>query len=96
MEFVGEVKVVKSHNGEGLLKSNNHQFTYSEIVSITKNYQILIGKGGFGIVYHGYLNDGTQVAVKMLSTLSSQSSSQFQNEASFQTLIFMFIFALKL
>ncbi|KAF3450658.1 hypothetical protein FNV43_RR06747 [Rhamnella rubrinervis] len=74
------VKVLESING-GLLKSNNQQFTYSDIVSITKNFQSLIGKGGFGMVYHGYLNDGTQVAVKMLSTLSSQSSMQFQNEA---------------
>ncbi|XP_015889957.3 putative leucine-rich repeat receptor-like protein kinase At2g19210 isoform X2 [Ziziphus jujuba] len=77
----GQATVVKSHKREGLLKSNNQQFTYSEIVSMTKNFQSLIGKGGFGMVYHGYLNDGTQVAVKMLSTLSNQSSSQFQNEA---------------
>lgn len=91
MEFPAPVKVLKSHNGEGLLKSNNQQFTYSDIVCITKNFQSLIGKGGFGIVYHGYLNDGTQVAVKMLSTFSSQSSMQFQNEACFLTLIFKFI-----
>lgn len=39
-----------------------------------------IGKGGFGVVYHGYMKDGTQVAVKMLSPSSSQGPREFQTE----------------
>ncbi|XP_019099904.1 PREDICTED: putative receptor-like protein kinase At3g46340 isoform X2 [Camelina sativa] len=32
---------------------------------MTKNFQIALGEGGFGVVYHGYLNDSDQVAVKV-------------------------------
>ncbi|CAA6667508.1 unnamed protein product [Spirodela intermedia] len=39
-----------------------------------------IGKGGFGIVYLGNLTDGTKVAVKVLSSSSSQGSKEFQSE----------------
>ncbi|KAK6264160.1 hypothetical protein SCA6_019594, partial [Theobroma cacao] len=63
------------------LESRNNQFTYSEVVSITNNFEKVIGKGGFGTVYYGCLNDDTEVAVKMLSESSNQGSEQFQAEA---------------
>ena len=56
------------------LEPKNHQFAYSDITAITNNFEEVIGKGGFGIVYHGYLND-TQVAVKMLSASPGSVSS---------------------
>ena len=49
-------------------------------MEITKNFETKIGKGGFGPVYHGYMKDGTQVAVKMLSPSSSQGPREFQTE----------------
>ncbi|KAM1501114.1 hypothetical protein TB2_025898 [Malus domestica] len=55
-------------------------FTYDEVLKYTKKFQTEIGKGGFGIVYHGYLRDGTQVAVKILSPSSSQRVREFQTE----------------
>ncbi|KAG9149809.1 hypothetical protein Leryth_024782 [Lithospermum erythrorhizon] len=51
------------------LKTKNNQFTYSEILTITNNLQTVIGRGGFGIVYHGKIDD-TEVAVKMFSSAS--------------------------
>jgi hypothetical protein len=54
------------------LKSKNQPFTYTEIVSITNNFQTIIREGGFGKVYLGNLNDGRQVAVKLLSQSSRQ------------------------
>ncbi|KAE8700679.1 putative leucine-rich repeat receptor-like protein kinase [Hibiscus syriacus] len=45
----------------------------------TNNFGTVVGKGGFGTVYHGYL-DETQVAVKMLSPFSAQGYQQFQAE----------------
>ncbi|KAJ4829904.1 hypothetical protein Tsubulata_025133, partial [Turnera subulata] len=62
------------------LEAKKRQFTYSEVLSVTNNFEHIIGKGGFGIVYHGFL-DGTQVAVKMLSQSSAQGYKEFQAEA---------------
>ncbi|KAM7468974.1 hypothetical protein LguiA_007157 [Lonicera macranthoides] len=63
------------------LETKNRQFTYSEVLSMTNNFQRVIGKGGFGTVYHGY-DGATQVAVKMLSPSSIQGYKEFQTEAS--------------
>ncbi|KDP40832.1 hypothetical protein JCGZ_24831 [Jatropha curcas] len=66
--------------GGSSLKADNRQFSYAEIVRITNSFSTVIGKGGFGTVYHGYLSDGAQVAVKMLSS-ADHGSSQFRTEA---------------
>ncbi|TYI05222.1 hypothetical protein ES332_A10G073400v1 [Gossypium tomentosum] len=68
-------------NKEGFLKSKNQPFTYSEIVTITANFKTGIGEGGFRKVFHGHLNDGTPVAVKLLSSSSKQRYKEFQAEA---------------
>ncbi|MBA0628045.1 hypothetical protein Godav_022828, partial [Gossypium davidsonii] len=67
-------------NKEGFLKSKNQPFTYSEIVTITANFETGIGEGGFGKVFRGHLNDGTPVAVKLLSSSSKQGYKEFQAE----------------
>ena len=56
------------------------QFTCDKVLEITENFQTEIGKGGFGIVYHGYLEDGTQVAVKILSPSSTEGAREFHTE----------------
>ncbi|GLT72543.1 hypothetical protein SLA2020_444680 [Shorea laevis] len=61
------------------LESIQRQFTYSELLKITNNFERILGKGGFGTVYHGNLDD-TQVAVKILSQSSIQGFQQFQSE----------------
>ncbi|GLT96405.1 hypothetical protein SLE2022_140270 [Rubroshorea leprosula] len=66
---------------EWLMKSKNRTFTYSEISNITSNFTMVIGEGGFGKVYLGTLNDGTHVAVKVLSSSSKQGYKEFQAEA---------------
>ncbi|KAF2301097.1 hypothetical protein GH714_020056 [Hevea brasiliensis] len=79
--------LVDSRMEEGSsLKSHNRQFTYAEIVRMTNNFSTVIGKGGFGTVYHGYLSDDTQVAVKMLSPTSGSSL----DESSSQEFSFIF------
>ncbi|CAH8274936.1 unnamed protein product [Arabidopsis lyrata] len=76
-----------------LLPSGKRRFTYNEVSSITNNFNKVIGKGGFGIVYLGSLEDGAKIAVKMINdpslgkpkgsstSSSSRASSQFQVEA---------------
>jgi hypothetical protein len=36
------------------LQQRNRQFTYKELQIITKNFQTVLGKGGFGYVYEGF------------------------------------------
>ncbi|KAI5336935.1 hypothetical protein L3X38_016204 [Prunus dulcis] len=61
------------------VEATKRQFTYSEILQITNNLKRILGKGGFGTVYHGCI-DKTQVAVKMLSPSSVQGLQQFHAE----------------
>jgi len=53
---------------EGSMKSKHQTFNYIEILNITDNFNTIIGEGGFEKVYLGFLQDHTQVAVKILST----------------------------
>ena len=62
------------------IKSQNQQYSYSEVVSITNNFKTIIREGGFGKVYLGKLKDETQVAVKLLSTSSYQGYKEFRAE----------------
>ncbi|XP_039158260.1 putative leucine-rich repeat receptor-like serine/threonine-protein kinase At2g19230 [Eucalyptus grandis] len=59
----------------------NRPFEYGEVSKITGNFGQVIGKGGFGNVYLGTLDNGTMVAVKMLSESSKQGYKEFQAEA---------------
>uniref|UniRef100_A0A0E0LZ15 non-specific serine/threonine protein kinase n=1 Tax=Oryza punctata TaxID=4537 RepID=A0A0E0LZ15_ORYPU len=57
-------------------------------MKITNNFEQVLGKGGFGYVYYGILEEGTQVAVKLRSQSSNQGVKEFLTEAEFaQTLI---------
>ncbi|KAG1346646.1 putative receptor-like protein kinase [Cocos nucifera] len=62
------------------LQSENRRFTYMELQKITNNFNHIIGKGGFGSVFLGYLENGTQVAVKTRSQSSSQGTKEFLAE----------------
>ncbi|XP_076937127.1 putative LRR receptor-like serine/threonine-protein kinase At1g05700 isoform X2 [Bidens hawaiensis] len=64
---------------EELFIPSKQRFTYSEVVSITNNFQNEIGRGGFGSVFRGSVGNN-QVAVKMLSESSSQGYKEFQTE----------------
>ncbi|CAG7900211.1 unnamed protein product [Brassica rapa] len=59
--------------------SNTLLLTFSDIVKMTNNFCRVLGKGGFGTVYHGYYND-LQVAVKLLSESSAQGFKEFRSE----------------
>ncbi|XP_057812620.1 probable serine/threonine-protein kinase PBL22 [Cryptomeria japonica] len=61
-----------------LVKSRS--FSLVEMMIATENMSHKIGEGGFGSVYFGKLQDGKDVAVKLLSSLSKQGATEFLNE----------------
>jgi len=69
------------------ITTKNRRFTYSEVVKMTNNFEKILGKGGFGMVYHGTVNDAEQVAVKMLSPSSSQGYKEFKAEVLYTTIL---------
>ncbi|XP_044485430.1 putative leucine-rich repeat receptor-like protein kinase At2g19210 [Mangifera indica] len=75
--FKTRKRVAKQNNKS--FESKTPRYKYSDLVGFTNNFERAIGKGGFGAVYHGYLDD-TQVAVKMLSSSSVQGFKEFKAE----------------
>ncbi|KAF3489136.1 hypothetical protein F2Q69_00055402 [Brassica cretica] len=58
------------------------RFSFREIQSATSNFspKNILGQGGFGMVYKGYLPNGTVVAVKRLKDPNYTGEVQFQTE----------------
>ncbi|KAK2967590.1 hypothetical protein RJ640_030461 [Escallonia rubra] len=65
-----------SHLGWG------HWYTLRELEDATNGFadENVIGEGGYGIVYHGVLEEGTQVAVKNLLNNRGQAEKEFEVE----------------
>ncbi|CAL4891576.1 unnamed protein product [Urochloa decumbens] len=66
---------------------NNRLFTYKDLKLMTENFREEIGRGGFGPVFKGYLDNQTPVAVKIHSNTSSQGDKEFLAEAQHLTRI---------
>ncbi|KAM0945873.1 putative protein kinase RLK-Pelle-DLSV family [Dioscorea sansibarensis] len=65
------------------LTSNELPFMdLATIQAATGNFAVenKLGEGGFGPVYKGVLNNGTEIAVKRLSKKSKQGAIEFENE----------------
>ncbi|XP_072979242.1 putative leucine-rich repeat receptor-like protein kinase At2g19210 isoform X1 [Typha angustifolia] len=79
-QHVEEVRAKKMDLEEQQVQLESKQFTYLQLDNITNKFTRVIGQGGFGTVYHGYLEDSTEVAVKLLSGWSSQGMKEFLAE----------------
>lgn len=57
-------------------------FSLAELVRATENFkpENIVGQGGFGTVYQGKLDDGTPVAVKVLTRGDQQGGREFVAE----------------
>ncbi|URE47890.1 receptor-like serine threonine-protein kinase [Musa troglodytarum] len=64
--FVSFIEIIAPSIQDALAIPETHRFTYDELKAITNNFDLRLGKGGFGNVYHGRLHDGTEAAVKLL------------------------------
>ncbi|KAE8790691.1 putative LRR receptor-like serine/threonine-protein kinase PAM74 [Hordeum vulgare] len=78
-ELKSAIESTKSQ-GDHLQNTENRRFTYNELEKFTNKFQRSIGKGGFGPVYYGRLEDNTAVAVKMCSESSSHGLDEFLAE----------------
>ncbi|XP_044497087.1 cold-responsive protein kinase 1-like [Mangifera indica] len=67
---------------DGQFLGNVNYFYYKELRSATEDFHVRnkIGRGGFGTVYKGVLQNGKQIAVKTLSAESKQGVHEFRNE----------------
>ncbi|KAF1860407.1 hypothetical protein Lal_00037747 [Lupinus albus] len=73
--------MVSSNNDDGSVEGAQC-FRYSEIKISTNNFEKKVGSGGFGVVYYGKLDDGKEIAVKVLTSNSYQGIREFSNEVS--------------
>ncbi|KAJ6801723.1 putative LRR receptor-like serine/threonine-protein kinase isoform X2 [Iris pallida] len=66
---------------KGLELQTGH-FSLKQVKAATRNFNPAnkIGEGGFGPVYKGVLSDGSEIAVKQLSSKSNQGNREFVNE----------------
>ncbi|KAH7424490.1 hypothetical protein KP509_11G011200 [Ceratopteris richardii] len=75
--------VVLSENAQ-VLDDGNLVISSELLRNVTNDFceQNVLGKGGFGVVYKGELDDGTKIAVKRMtaSTVSNKGVNEFQAE----------------
>lgn len=66
----------------GVINSAKFFFSYEELMEITSGFsrQNILGEGGFGCVYQGWLPEGKSVAVKQLKAGSGQGEREFKAE----------------
>lgn len=80
-------------NGQILPHPNLKIYTFSELKAATKNFRVdmVLGEGGFGKVYKGWLEEkpssrsgsGSVIAVKKLNSESLQGVQEWQSEINF-------------
>ncbi|XP_028806315.1 probable LRR receptor-like serine/threonine-protein kinase At1g05700 [Neltuma alba] len=85
------IRRIKKKNGvskkDWQEKSDKYVFSLRDVNRITNNFKTKIGKGGFGEVYLGTMQDGRDVAVKLLSQTSRQGDREFHSEVNLLTIV---------
>ncbi|KAI3452633.1 hypothetical protein Pfo_009297 [Paulownia fortunei] len=72
--------IIMFHRGSLMDEGVAYYIPLLEIEEATNNFSKKIGKGSFGPVYYGKLQDGKEVAVKTMADSSSHGTKQFVTE----------------
>ncbi|KAI6703903.1 hypothetical protein NL676_013039 [Syzygium grande] len=77
-----EIQGLKYLDSNGRRKTDLPFLDFGTVAAATSNFSSVneLGKGGFGSVYKGMMNDGKEIAVKRLSKYSRQGNEEFKNE----------------
>ncbi|CAM5999281.1 unnamed protein product [Sphagnum balticum] len=75
--------------------ASTNLYSLAVVATATNNFKIQIGKGGFGPVYYGMLEDGQEVAIKIFDVKSSQGPSEFFNEGESSNLVLLIGYCLE-
>ncbi|KAL0410190.1 UNVERIFIED_CONTAM: Receptor protein kinase TMK1 [Sesamum latifolium] len=71
-------------SGSHVVEAGNLVISIQVLRNVTKNFapENELGRGGFGVVYKGELDDGTKIAVKRMEAgiISSKALDEFQSE----------------
>ncbi|KAK3433264.1 hypothetical protein EUGRSUZ_D00917 [Eucalyptus grandis] len=80
--YFNDLPGLKDLNSEGRQKKDLPLFDFKTVAAATNNFSSVneLGQGGFGSVYKGVMNHGTEIAVKRLSKYSGQGNEEFKNE----------------
>ncbi|XP_039167305.1 G-type lectin S-receptor-like serine/threonine-protein kinase RKS1 [Eucalyptus grandis] len=80
--YFNDLPGLKDLNSEGRQKNDLPLFDFKTVAAATNNFSSVneLGQGGFGSVYKGVMNHGTEIAVKRLSKYSGQGNEEFKNE----------------
>ncbi|XP_022723383.1 putative receptor-like protein kinase At4g00960 isoform X2 [Durio zibethinus] len=72
----------RSHEKSLQFDEKSLQFDFNAVRIATEDFSDtnMLGRGGFGTVYKGKLQDGQEIAVKRLSGNSAQGQQEFKNE----------------
>ncbi|XP_010644308.1 G-type lectin S-receptor-like serine/threonine-protein kinase At4g27290 isoform X4 [Vitis vinifera] len=72
----------RDENNEGQAHLELPLFDLDTLLNATNNFSSYnkLGEGGFGPVYKGILQEGQEIAVKMMSNTSRQGLKEFKNE----------------
>ncbi|KAL9226183.1 hypothetical protein vseg_002024 [Gypsophila vaccaria] len=75
----GLLPVSEYVDGEGRTVIGFQDYTFAQLKQMTNGFQKQLGKGSYGVVYHGILLDGSrEVAIKVLN--EKDAPTQFNNE----------------